>query len=649
MTQPLWTPDRKQIERANLTRFIAFVNREYALELADYDDLYAWSIRCIPDFWEALWSFVGIRASRPFETVLENPEMPGATWFRGARLNFAENLLRFRDERIALIAVREGGEVAARLSYAELYRLTARLARFLREAGVSAGDRVAGFLPNSVEAVVAMLAASSLGAVWSSCSPDFGFKGVMDRFGQIEPKVLFTADGYRWNGKKIDSLERAAEVVRSAPTIERVVVVPFLAEKPDRSLLPEAMLWEEALVNDADSIDFAQLPFDHPLYILYSSGTTGAPKCMVHGAGGTLLQHAKELLLHTDLRREDVVFYYTTCGWMMWNWLVSALFAGASVVLYDGSPAWPDAGVLWRLAETLDISVFGTSARFIELCRKEGVHPGRECDLSRLRALLSTGSPLSVEGFEWIYREVKAELQLASISGGTDLVSCFMLGSPIDPVYPGEIQKRGLGMKVEAWSEEGKPLVGAKGELVCTAPFPSMPVRFWNDPDGSKYRAAYFEDFPGVWRHGDFIEITPHGGVIVYGRSDAILNPGGVRIGTAEIYRVTEELPEVTDALVVGQRWEGDVRVVLFVVLREGEALDEALKRKICDAIRREASPRHVPGKIVAVPAVPYTLNGKKVEIAVARVIHGEEVKNREALANPEALECYRDLEKLKS
>jgi len=649
MTQPLWTPDRKQIERANLTRFISFVNREYQLDLADYDDLYAWSIRCIPDFWEALWSFAGIRASRPFETVLENPAMPGATWFRGARLNFAENLLRFRDERTALVAVREGGEIAVRLSYAELYRLTARLASFLREAGVTAGDRVAGFLPNSVETVIAMLAASSLGAAWSSCSPDFGFRGVMDRFGQIEPKILFTADGYRWNGKAIDSLERAAEVTAATPSIEQIVVVPFLANEPNLSRLPDAIMWQEALANDAGEIDFVQLPFSHPLYILYSSGTTGAPKCMVHGAGGTLLQHAKELLLHTDLRREDVVFYYTTCGWMMWNWLVSVLFAGAAIVLYDGSPAWPDARVLWRLAETLEISVFGTSARFIELCRKEELHPGSECDLSRLRSLLSTGSPLSVEGFEWVYREVKPELQLASISGGTDLVSCFMLGSPIDPVYPGEIQKRGLGMKVEAWSEEGKPLVGAKGELVCTAPFPSMPVGFWNDPDGSKYRAAYFEDFPGVWRHGDFIEITPHGGVIVYGRSDATLNPGGVRIGTAEIYRVTEELPEVADALVVGQRWEEDVRVVLFVVLREGEALDEALKWKIRDAIRREASPRHVPGKIVAVPAVPYTLNGKKVEIAVARVIHGEEVKNRESLANPEALECYRDLEELKN
>jgi acetoacetyl-CoA synthetase len=648
MTKPLWIPSKKQIERANLTRFIAFVNREYGLELDGYDDLYAWSIRCIPEFWEAVWSFVGIRASRPFDVVLENPVIPGATWFRGARLNFAENLLRFRDERTALVAVREGGEVAARLTYAELYRLAARLARFLREAGVQTGDRVAGFLPNSFEAVAAMLATTSLGAVWSSCSPDFGFKGVMDRFGQIEPKVLFTADGYNWNGKAIDSLARAAQVVVATPSIERVVVVPFLTGRPDLSGLPQAIHWNEAVDNDAEAIDFAQLSFDHPLYILFSSGTTGVPKCMVHGAGGTLLQHAKELILHTDLRREDVIFYYTTCGWMMWNWLVSALFAGSTVVLYDGSPAFPDVGVLWRLAEKLGITVFGTSARFIDLCRKAGIRPGQECDLVRLRTVLSTGSPLSVEGFEWVYRELKADLQLASISGGTDLVSCFMLGSPIDPVYPGEIQKRGLGMKVEAWSAEGKPLVGEKGELVCTAPFPSMPVRFWNDPDGRKYREAYFEDFPGVWRHGDWIEITPRGGIIIYGRSDATLNPGGVRIGTAEIYRVTEEFGEVADSLVVGQRWDGDVRIVLFVVLREGVVLDDQMRQKIRDEIRCNTSPRHVPARIVQVPEIPYTINGKKVEIAVTRVIHGEEVRNRDALANPEALEYFRGLEELK-
>jgi acetoacetyl-CoA synthetase len=642
MTKPLWTPDKERINKANMRRFIAFVNREYGLELTDYDDLYAWSIRRIPDFWEALWSFVGIRASRPFDAVLENPVMPGAEWFRGARLNFAENLLRFRDGHTALITVREGGQVAERLSYANLFDRVSRLARFLRDSGVSSGDRVAAFVPNTSESVIAMLAATSLGAVWSSCSPDFGFKGVMDRFGQIAPKVLFTADGYTWNGKRVDSLERAAKIASAVTSIEKVIVFPFLDPDADLAALPHSVSWAEALGKEAAAADFAQLPFDHPVYILYSSGTTGIPKCMVHGAGGTLLQHAKELILHTDLKREDVVFYFTTCGWMMWNWLLSALFAGSTVVLYDGSPVFPNAGMLWRTAADLGITVFGTSARFIDLCRKQRVRPGAENDLSRMRAVLSTGSPLSVEGFEWVYRVVKEDLQLASISGGTDLVSCFMLGSPIDPVYPGEIQKRGLGMKVEAWSEEGKSMIGKKGELVCTAPFPSMPVYFWDDTDGSKYREAYFEDFPGVWRHGDYIEITPRGGVIVYGRSDATLNPGGVRIGTAEIYRVVEEFGEIADSLVVGQRWDGDVRIILFVVMGEGCTLDEGLKGRLREAIRRDASPRHVPAVIVEAPAIPYTLNGKKVEIAVTRIIHGEEVKNRDALANPEVLDFFR-------
>jgi acetoacetyl-CoA synthetase len=641
MGKPLWTPGKERINKANMTRFIAFVNREYGLELTDYDDLYAWSIRRIPDFWEALWSFAGIRASRPFDAVLEDPVMPGAQWFRGARLNFAENLLRFRDARTALITVREGGQVAERLSYADLFDRVSRLTRFLRHSGVSAGDRVAAFVPNTSESVIAMLAATSLGAVWSSCSPDFGFKGVMDRFGQIAPKVLFTADGYTWNGKRVDSLERASKIANAVTSIEKVIVFPILDPDPDLAALPHSVLWAEALGKEAAAADFAQFPFDHPVYILYSSGTTGIPKCMVHGAGGTLLQHAKELILHTDLKREDVVFYFTTCGWMMWNWLLSALFAGSTVVLYDGSPVFPNAGMLWRTAADLGITVFGTSARFIDLCRKQRVRPGAENDLSRMRAVLSTGSPLSVEGFEWIYREVKEDLQLASICGGTDLVSCFMLGSPIDPVYPGEIQKRGLGMKVEAWSEEGKSMIGKKGELVCTAPFPSMPVYFWNDPDGSKYREAYFEDFPGVWRHGDYIEITPRGGVIVYGRSDATLNPGGVRIGTAEVYRVVEEFGEIADSLVVGQSWEGDVRIVLFVVMQEGCALDEELKGRLRETIRREASPRHVPAVILEAPAIPYTLNGKKVEIAVTKILQGEEVKNRDALAAPEVLDFY--------
>jgi len=649
VSEPLWTPSPERIARANLTRFIAFVNERYGLTIHDYDALYDWSITEAADFWESLWHFAGVVHSQPYRSVLENPVMPGARWFDGARLNFAENLLRFRDARPALISVREGGEVDARISYAELYAMTARLARFLSDAGVVAGDRVAGFMPNRVETLVAMLAATSLGAIWSSCSPDFGFKGVMDRFGQIRPKVLISADGYFYNGKSFDCLERAAHVAAEIDSIERVVVVPFVSAAPDIAAVPKAISWENALANDAREIEFAQLPFDHPLYIMYSSGTTGVPKCIVHGAGGTLVQHAKELLLHTDLGRDDVVFYFTTCGWMMWNWVVSSLLAGSTLVLYDGSPAHPDAAALWKMAADLKISVFGTSAKFLGMCEKAGIRPGTDFDLSHLRAILSTGSPLSVEGFEWVYREIAQDLQLASICGGTDIISCFMLGSPISPVYAGEIQKRGLAMRVEAWDERGRAVVGEKAELVCTAPFPSMPIYFWDDAGNAKYLDAYFSEYPGVWRHGDYIEMTPEGGVVVYGRSDATLNPGGVRIGTAEIDRQVEAIDEVVDCLVVGQQWHDDVRVVLFVVLRPGLGLDGTLASKISTQIRKNTTPRHVPAKIIAVPEIPRTISGKKVELAVTRIIHGQEVKNRDALANPAALEAFRDLEALRS
>ncbi len=650
MAKLLWKPSEDRIANANLTRFIRFVNREQGLDLDGYDELYQWSVANIPEFWELMWQFAGIKCSTPYETVLENPQMPGAVWFKGARLNFAENLLRHRDDRTALVFVREGGAEDGRLTYAELYDRVARLARFLKGAGVGPGDRVAGFMPNRIETVVAMLATTSLGGIWSSCSPDFGFKGVMDRFGQIEPKVLVTADGYFYNGKAFDSLGRVRQVADEIGAIERIVVVPFTTDAPDLAGLPKAVLSDDALAgDDPGEIAFAQLPFDHPLYIMYSSGTTGVPKCIVHGAGGTLIQHAKEHLLHTDLTRDDTIFYFTTCGWMMWNWLVSALFVGAEVVLFDGSPGYPDLDVLWKMAEDQKLTVFGTSAKYISMCEKSDVHPGRDHDLSALKAVCSTGSPLSDEGFEWVYREVKADLQLASISGGTDIISCFMLGSPIDPVYAGEIQKRGLGMKVEAWDDEGKPVVGQKAELVCTAPFPSMPIYFWKDPGNEKYLDAYFRAYPGVWRHGDYIEITERGGVIVYGRSDATLNPGGVRIGTAEIYRQVEALDEVVESLVVGQQWEDDVRVVLFVVLREGVALDDALVKKIKTQIRTNTTPRHVPAKVIAVPDIPRTISGKLVEIAVTKVIHGEEVKNKDALANPEALEHFKDLPELAS
>jgi acetoacetyl-CoA synthetase len=495
-----------------------------------------------------------------------------------------------------------------------------------------------------------MLASVSLGAIWSSCSPDFGLKGVLDRFGQIEPRVLFTADGYRYNGGKFDSLERAGEIMKRIPAIEKAVVVPFLEPRPDLARVPKSVLFEEFLAPESGlEIDFEQAPADHPLYIMYSSGTTGAPKCIVHGAAGVLVQHIKELKLHTDLKRSDTIFYYTTCGWMMWNWLVSALTQGARVLLYDGSPFAGGPGALWEMARDENVSIFGCSAKYLAALEKAGARPRETCDLGSLRAVLSTGSPLSVENFEYVYRDIKADLMLSSISGGTDIVSCFALGNPMGPVYAGELQCRGLGMKVEAFDENGRPAIGRKGELVCTAAAPSMPLYFWNDPDGRKYREAYFEVYPGVWRHGDYIEINERGGVVIYGRSDATLNPGGVRIGTAEIYRQVENIPEVLDSLVVGQDWESDVRVVLFVKLKQGRALTGELVERIKAAIRRNATPRHVPAKVLEVPDIPYTISGKKVELAVHKVIHQQEVKNRDALANPESLDYFLDLPELRS
>ncbi len=627
---PLWTPSPQQVAQSNLAAFMK------PLGLADYDALYDWSIAQPAEFWEAVWRFADIRASQTWERVMVPGGMPGTRWFTGARLNFAENLLRFDDERTALVAVWETG-AEERISYAQLRDRVARFRVFLKEQGVQVGDRVAAFMPNRPEAVIGMLAASSLGATWSSCSPDFGFSGVMDRFGQIEPKVLLACDGYRYNGKTISTCEKVAQVASSIASIERVVLVPLLGQ----GSVEGAVSWDEALDRPGE-LAFEQLPFDHPLYILYSSGTTGTPKCIVHGAGGTLLQHAKELLLHSDLKRDDALFYFTTCGWMMWNWLVSGLLAGAAVVLYEGSPGHPDLGVLWRVAARHGLTHFGTSPKFLTACAKAGVVP-KEHDLSALRVVFSTGAPLSVENFEWVYEKVGA-VQLASICGGTDIVSCFMLGSPISPVYAGEIQKRGLGMAVEAWRGSREPVVGEKAELVCTEPFPSMPVGFWRDPGEARYRRAYFEHFPGVWRHGDFIELTERGGVVVYGRSDATLNPGGVRIGTAEIYRQVERLDEVVDSIVIGQRWEDDTRVVLFVVLREGLALGAELEQHIRSRIRGSCTPRHVPAVIRQAPAVPRTISGKKVELAVTRLIHGEDVANADALANPEVLDFYRSL-----
>ena len=650
MAELLWQPSPERAHATQLHRFLESVRERHAPGIEDYEGLYRWSIEKPAEFWSAVWDFCAVVHSRSYDEVVDDPtRMPGARWFKGARLSFAENLLRYRDEHLALIFVGEG-QPAIRMTYAELYRQVARLTRALRGAGVGVGDRVAGFMPNLPESVIAMLAASSLGAIWSSCSPDFGRDGVLDRFGQIEPKVLFSADGYRYNGKTHDSLGIISQLRTSLPTLERIVIVPYVAQHPDLGDLPGAELFESFLgPKEAGEIMFEQLPFDHPLYILYSSGTTGVPKCIVHGAGGTLLQHLKELILHTDLRREDRIFYFTSCGWMMWNWLVSALAAGATVVLYDGSPFYLTGATLFELAERERISVFGTSAKFLAAAEKAGVEPARSRDLSSLRTVLSTGSPLSEEGFQYVYRDIKSDVCLSSISGGTDIISCFGLGNPMGPVYAGELQCRGLGMKVEAYDAEGRSLIGEKGELVCTLAAPSMPVGFWNDPQDRKYRAAYFERYPGIWHHGDFIEITRQGGVIVYGRSDATLNPGGVRIGTAEIYRQVETLDEIEDSLVVGQDFEGDVRVILFVKLKSGVRLDADLGEQIKRKIRTNTTPRHVPARILSVADVPYTLSGKKVELAVRQVIHGQEVKNRDALANPEALECFADRPELES
>ena len=537
----------------------------------------------------------------------------------------------------------EGG-VRRSIRWSELDREVARVAAGLRAQGIQPGDRVAGYLPNLPETVIAMLAASSIGAIWSSCSPDFGVRGVLDRFGQIEPRVLFAAAAYRYNGKTHDCLGRIADLMAELPTVERVVVTPYAADSLELDRLDgRAVAWDEFGPVDPEPIRFEPLPFDHPLYILYSSGTTGVPKCIVHGAGGTLLQHLKELLLHTDVRRGDRLFYFTTCGWMMWNWLVSGLAAEATLVLYDGSPFYPDGNVLWDLVDEVGICQFGTSAKWISACDKAGIRPRESHRLSSLRAILSTGSPLLPESFDYVYRDVRADVQLSSISGGTDIVSCFALGNPLLPVRRGELQCRGLGMAVEIRDDRGEVVVGQTGELTCSQPFPSMPVQFWNDPDGSRYRAAYFEKFPGVWSHGDYARLTEDGGVVIYGRSDATLNPGGVRIGTAEIYRQVEKLDEIMESLCVGQEWDGDVRVVLFVVLRDGVSLDEGLIARIRTTIRSNATPRHVPARIVAVPDLPRTVSGKITELAVRDVIHGREVRNTSALANPDALDHFRD------
>ncbi len=640
-------PDKDRVAATAMTRFRKEVEARYGHVLPDYAALHRWSVTQKADFWDAIWDFCGVVAATKGERVLGAETMPGAEFFPDARLNFAENLLRKADDMAALHFNNEGAHQRT-LSWTELSHSVSRFAQALRAWGVKPGDRVAGYMPNMPETIIAMLATASIGAVWSSCSPDFGPTGVLDRFGQIEPKVLIACDGYRYAGKTLPLGDNLRQVADALPSLEHVVIVPLI-DQPVTGLA-NAVTWEDACAPyTSGEIEFAQLPFAHPLYIMFSSGTTGAPKCIVHSAGGTLLQQLKEHVLHCDLKEGDTLFYFTTCGWMMWNWLVAGLGAGATLALYDGSPFYPDGNVLFDYADTVGVNVFGTSAKFIDALNKEGLKPIETHRLDDFRLILSTGSPLVDEGFDYVYRGIKQDVQLSSISGGTDIVSCFVLGNPTLPVWKGEIQSKGLGMGVEIWDEGGAPLEVGKGELVCTEPFPAMPIGFWNDPDGDRYRAAYFDRFPGVWHHGDYAEVTSHGGVVIHGRSDATLNPGGVRIGTAEIYAVVETLPQIREAVAVGQSWQDDVRVVLFVVLAEGASLTDELIKTIRGNIRKGASPRHVPAKVIAVADIPRTKSGKITELAVRDLIEGREVKNREALANPEALDLYKNIEELRT
>ena len=653
LKKPLWNPSKERIKNSNMSAFIRYVSRQTGAKIKSYDELYNWSVNETEEFWKSIWDVSGIIHSGRFKKVLSSNIMPGAKWFERAKLNFAENLLRYRDNKTAIISSRED-EPNVKLTYKQLYERVASCAEGLNRLGVKKGDRVAGFVPNYPESIIAMLATTSLGALWSSCSPDFGLKGVLDRFGQIQPKVLFAVEEYQYNGKIIDCKDKIRQITDNIPDIQNVVLIEkFYDFKKSRAKLSRLnkknkYLYFKELVNlYAKTLKLIQLPFDHPVYIMYSSGTTGVPKCIVHGAGGTLLQHFKEQVLHTNLKRKDVITYFTTCGWMMWNWLVSALQVGATIFLYDGSPVYPNPNTLWKKIEKQKISVFGTSPKFLTISQKSKIVPKKKFKLSSLKTILSTGSPLSAENFQWVYGNVKKDVQLSSISGGTDIISCFMLGNPILPVFSEEIQCRGLGMKIESFDDKGKSLVSEKGELVCTKPFPSMPVFFWNDPNGKKYKAAYFERYAGIWYHGDFIKITEQGGVIVYGRSDATLNPGGVRIGTAEIYRIVESMDEIVDSLVIGQNWENDVRIILFVVLKNGLNLDADLIDKIKINIRNSATPRHVPSKVIEIKDVPRTISGKKVELAVSRIINGQKIDNKDALINPDSLQQFLELRRI--
>lgn len=646
MGELLWSPSQERVRQANITRFIEFVNRKYGLKIASYGALYDWSVQKIPEFWAAMWEFASIKASRGYDKVVEDLDrFPGTRWFPGARLNFAENLLRHRDDRPAFIFKGET-QRSARMTFAELYDQVARLAMSLREIGVRPGDRVCAYMPNLIETAIAMLAATSLGAVWASCGAELGPTAVLDRLGQIEPKVLFAADGYFYKGQIFSSLPNAEKVANGIPSIERVILTSYVGEGNEVGGPSKFEAYDAFLSKNKEAeARFEQLPFDHPVYVMFSSGTTGKPKCMVQGPG-VLLNHLKELLLHTDLRREDRITYISSPSWMMWNWLMSSLAVGATIVLYDGNPNYPDWGAMWKLAQDEKVTILGCSASYLNYLRSVGANPGRNYDLASLREISQTGSPLSREGFEWVYREIKHDLHFNSISGGTDINGCFAGGSPALPVYAGELQAPGLGMKVKAYDEKGKSVLDKEAELVCEAPSPSMPLYFWNDPMNEKYKEAYFDFYQSagknVWRHGDYIIIhSDTGGITFLGRSDSVLKPSGVRIGTGEIYTILERFPEIADSVIVGQDWKGDQRIILFVQLAAGCSLTKELMDKIRKTLRQDASPRHVPALILQAPSIPYTFNMKKVESAVRNIINGKPVSNRDALTNPDSLEYY--------